>query len=86
MTGEVAEALLQLAGALNEQDLLSEEKALGLGEALAELPGDAAAAAVFMRSAYRQLAVWARRGFGKLAAALLCKRLLPAAQQQQQQQ
>jgi hypothetical protein len=83
VTEEVCEALLQLVGALHEQELLSVEQALDLGEVLGELPGDAAAAAAFMRS-YKQLAPWARRGNGKLAAALLCKKLLPAEQQQQQ--
>ncbi|WIA17657.1 hypothetical protein OEZ85_014461 [Tetradesmus obliquus] len=69
MTGEVTEALLQLVGALNEQDLLSEEKALGLGEALAELPGDAAAAAVFMRLSGRLLETAVERAPPKLQVA-----------------
>jgi hypothetical protein len=73
----VGDALLQLISALNEQELLSCDEALDMGEALAELPDDAAAAAAFMHSAYRQLAAFVRRGNGKLAAALLRKRLLP---------
>jgi hypothetical protein len=78
---EVSDALLQLISALNEQDLLSCDDALEMGDALEDLPGNAAAAAAFMQRAYRQLAVSVRRGNGRLATAVLRKHLLPPQQQ-----